>query len=1267
MKKCIQILTTASIMTILLLPYSFLFMTHIISSTSQAPPLIDNSYIAQNGVDPIPLSRIAFVESVPGSFIDDFAYMATVPTSVFYHDNNQYLSPILYSSGLMSEDWLIEDWAEYLSDDGGITQAISVGNYDSSELIHLQHEIGTTIFPRITGDTSYDIAARLAVSEWASSDIVVLALAKDSFNEPTVSEGSYSYQFVNEEVRLIQPSATVQSSSPLSIRFSTTASDGWLVGSFNWTSSDVLVHRLFDPNGVVVDYSVYARMYHKRYSPNIQSPLPMQFWVPNVVPGEWNMVVYPTPPLLADIPLDCKVWLHPGFRHNIEVPSNANWLNLSLSWDNAATDINMALVDPTGRMVAWAPTGSTLSQLGGETINFPNPMAGEWTVVVAWMDATTEQNNVDLKWKISTIDPDIQGYMESAANGAVIASLLNSPLLYVSEDSVPEVTQWALDRLGASNIIFVDPMNLHSPSLETSLSTYPIFVNLSNYPAVSAFIKSLSSENDVIITIPMGNGDEFFAPSALAGAFHGAPVFSLCGNNNEMTTRAEETWAPYLIGPEIEVYLVDKFTSRAENGWYDERIPNTFSMTKASSDFDAFLEDRGAYNESVPQSVLIVSPDVPLKVSFDRSLISHYRPGRIPAKNPSSASVMIDRAILHRFLSLTANSADSALLTQYAYTYGYPVADNLNNVHTLYQVDDLATAVESMGLNIESHIGVNEVFESLNNQVSLWLISTHGTLTVLPTDPPKRPDGLGIFSLRDQDAAYGFETTDKRDADGNYLVNPYIYPEERAHHVLTTTDDFMANVGKMGSTIVHITACLLGGSKFPLAMMERGAVGVVASPRTVYFTPAGLLEVVFTDSLVAGNSTGESLRLGLRLTSIDYTNPWPYDPRDYANQHVLYGDPEIHLYNPSTTPHIDAVDPLTSAFGTHTPGNGVPEIAAVGFSNLLPTILSGIGAEFEFFSDSNFSQFVSLLCARKNVIVEPGMSSALINDFLMASDDIQKYITYGGVMVIFGVPSNMSWLPWPLTVSSGSGNSVTFVDPLHPILTTPNTLSSSVAFQGYFSSLWENFTVLAADGSNPVFVTSTIGSGKIALSTINPGSDAINEYLQNAVAWVEQPSIILKSVLLSEVIIWEGDRVTITMELSDLIGNPITEASVSAWLNETEFTVEETSQGVFTVLLPESWTNGHVGVYSLRIHAQKASYDTLTIVLIDFLRIKSSPILIILIVGGIFVTSIVAYAFLKRRRGESIISRGGRAVSAAELQRRRKQDEEIDLREVFED
>jgi hypothetical protein len=645
------------------------------------PGLVAPFELAQNESAPVPLRRIGFVANDPNSYLDEFSYIAAVPGSVFtdVDSGTRYISPLILGDGSDAETWLIQDWVEYLDGDGGMTQAISIGDFTDSSILEIQSLIGSKVYPRFSGATSADVAAQLAVAEWESSAIAVFALADENFRAPipTSSEASYTFQDVKTELETID--SEVNSTSPVSIPFSPPSSTGWLEGSCNWTSGEIFT----------VDYSVRSRVYHERLV-----GIPLNFWVPKTLDGEWEMIIHPLSNPSGTIPLEFEVRYHPGLTHSVTVPNDAKWLNVSITWDNAGTNLNLALIDPEGRLAQWSPTESVLAGFG-ESVDLPYPMAGDWTILVSWIDAVEEQNNVDVSWDISIMPSELQDYLESAANGAVLASLLNAPLLYVDADSVPEVTTWAAERLGVNDIILVDPANVHSIPLENELGNYSgIFRNISNYQTLTGMIRNLSGQNDVVISVPTGDGSEFFAPAAFSAAFHGAPILSLCGTDNSLTTRAEETWAPYLIGPEIDVYVTNSFTARAENGWYDERIPNKYSMMTSVTDFKDFLDDRGAYNATSSQSVVIVAPADLLKISFDRSLQSHFSPGRIPAENPAMASVMIARGALHRFLYLSANSADTVLLSMYAYTDGYTYVDNFLYPHSLHQYTDSLTALK---------------------------------------------------------------------------------------------------------------------------------------------------------------------------------------------------------------------------------------------------------------------------------------------------------------------------------------------------------------------------------------------------------------------------------------------------------------------------------------------------------------------------------------------------------------------------------------------
>ena len=1165
--------------------------------------------------DQVPLRRVALVSPDSTSYIDEFAYMAAVPTSVFYHNDTQYISPLIYSEGSQSEDWLLEDWSEYLSTDGGITQAIAVGNFPESYMTSVQHDLGIKVYPRITGTSAADIAAKIAVSEWSTSSSAVLALVKEEFNTSSNIIGSTTHTFENQASELTEFPGTVDYGVPSTITFTPATWAGWIEGAFNWTGTEILTHELLDPNGEIVDYSVYNQIYFSRHPIYVDSPVPLNFWLPKTDDGLWTMNV--TRDSVGSTSMNCDVISHPGHTASTYVPYGARWLNVSLSWDNVATDMNLALVDPNGRMVMWAPAGSILSNPGIETIELPYPMEGTWEIIAAWMDATTEQNNIELSWEISFQPLQLSAYMEGASNAAVLASLLNAPLLYVSKDQVSTDTQWALTRLGVTDVWLVDPSDLQDASLEGLLNSSLTVNNLNTYASVSSTITGLSDSSDIVVTVPLSNGDELFAPAAYSAAVHGSPVFSLCGADNSLTTRAQETWAPYRIGPEINnIYVIKKFENRAENGWYDERIPNKFSMMESVDSFETFLTARGAYNSTTSQPVVVIAPDSLIPLSFDRSLQTHFTPGRIPAETATLASVLINRGLLHRFLFLTAENADTTLVSMYAYTDGAIFVDNNYDYHTLNQIENTTDALEDAGFTNEMHVGQNEVFETLSSQVGLWTFSTHGTLTLLPRDPPSRPGGPGHFSLRNADASWGFEESEsvrESSQDSDKLVNPVIYSAENANHVTRSSDELDAAVDNIGSPIVLLTACLLGGTGMPLMLMEHGAVGVTAAPRTVYFQPAGMLSVLLAKSLCDGDTLGYALANSLQSISADYSDPLTdREPRDYANQQILFGDPSVRLYEPSAYPHVPSEDPLTNSYDSHIPGRGASSIAALGDSSYLPDTLDSLGLAYDYYETSNYTSFSQLLSIRKTVLVEPNTMSVLGASLLTSTNELNRFVRNGGVLVVFGVTENLDWLPWDVTYSStGSGSSITVTDDQHPLLNSPNTLGVTVDYQGHFSSVWANLSVLATDGANPIIVAGAVGSGKIALTTTSPSGILKNETLENAVLWNEAPSILLSDYSLNQEIIWAGDTVQIDLTFEDLIGNDMTDADVTVWLNASEINAVGLGSGVFRITLTGEWTGANLGSFDLRIAASKSGYDTLSLILEQFVLIRPFPYLTI--------------------------------------------------------
>ncbi|MFW9800885.1 MAG: hypothetical protein ACFFD9_10640, partial [Candidatus Thorarchaeota archaeon] len=345
------------------------------------PEVVNKAVFSQGGLPEefSPIRRATFVHNDPTSYMDEFAYIAAVPTSVFLHGGSQYISPLISTGGSDAEQWFVEDWAEYLEPDGGATQVVGVGSLPSSIADRIEESFETPMYPRISGSNSTDIAAQLALMDWESSDTAVFALAKDSFTQPSTTSDQVAYTFENSALSPYSTNRAVSFGTITNITFTPPSTAVWLEGAFDWTTQDLHTHELKDPNGNVVDYSVLSQVFFERNPTFVESLVPLRFWYPKTVDGSWTMAVERL--FAGSTDMTCEVKYHPGFTRTVTVPSNANWLNVSISWDKIATDLNLALVDPTGRLVQWAPAGSILAGLSTESIAVPYPMPGAWTVL----------------------------------------------------------------------------------------------------------------------------------------------------------------------------------------------------------------------------------------------------------------------------------------------------------------------------------------------------------------------------------------------------------------------------------------------------------------------------------------------------------------------------------------------------------------------------------------------------------------------------------------------------------------------------------------------------------------------------------------------------------------------------------------------------------------------------------------------------------------------------------------------------------------------
>ena len=665
--------------------------------------------------------------------------------------------------------------------------------------------------------------------------------------------------------------------------------------------------------------------------------------------------------------------------HAITVPQNAKELDAWLSSNSTgqqASNLCMWLIDPEGNVffpnyfeftdTEYPPAPIYTSNIG--RMNAPYPTPGNWTLIVEaipsrWtpLNMTTEYT---VQYTIQLYDQERDDYIEAAANSAVIASLKNVPLLYTANNFLPEETAETLQTLNVEEVIFVDTAGIISETVKTEVGEMGITVieDLANLEEIISYIRGLSGETDLILTVPT---ESFFAPAALAGAFHGAPVLTFKGETKEIPTLADSTWASQYYH---EFY-----------GWGLEwllKAPPIHWMHKLSEIWSAWIGRLGADADGM-ESVLTVAPLVDVKPVFERAIAGIAKAGRIPGENAEEDVAFVNRAMLYPVIIYANLGYNVAMPTCVTYDYGLPdiPSDGWNT--TLYPSfmnrtnlmvnqtyvspvngwENTTEAMRNRNFTVEAHIGKYEVFDKLNSGVAFWYHSNHGGLGFVWD---YLPFGQGVVGLwyedpPDPQPKRGYEynlTTFAENASvpDQYNLYGYPYPDGAVFQTrgepssLAFGGEFDRWLGNIHSVHVVFMDCYVGGSMLPLTMMRHGAASAIGDMRTGLLIDTDWFCVKYTQEVMAGKTLGEAFVTAVTKTSYVYPNnyfqmtlfspvwvynytiepdreePWIAYPyiEDCSNAYVLYGDPEMIMVN-ATAPMPEASNPNEISVMGHDP------------------------------------------------------------------------------------------------------------------------------------------------------------------------------------------------------------------------------------------------------------------------------------------------------------------------------------------------------------
>lgn len=480
-----------------------------------------------------PVAQTFTVNYDEDSIKDDFAYLAAVPAANYLENGERFLSPIVYQGCDYNKLWFtdvdqttqyfLDDWNTYLDRHGMVAEDYQVP------------------------DDPIQAAASIAADRWSSSDAVVVVPDGSAFED--------SDEILVEDAGVMQTSTSVTSISSDDPNFEsgigyTVFANGDDICAIQLTAYDI-PRRIGSGPGITLLGNIFPN-----YINHASDWWPVAYdtagdandlYMPIIQKGVWTIGTE----LGGGDFSTMDVTKIAGKRYPIDVTDSDSTLEVEVTTPEES-NLMIFLADPDGNIRAPRKPHNNGGEIepihhwnGGHwEHNFDEfrdwkvephttfstevhyPVEGTWTaILVPYINGNQyreDSYNGDYEFT-ATLRKHNEKRVNaglSAANGAVIASMNHAPMLYVTETDVPSATSDAIASLGATNIIYVNIGDVSSadPGADTKYTTLQ--------SVIDAIKAEDDSENFITIT-SFATGDGYFAPSAMAAAYHGSPVLHM--------------------------------------------------------------------------------------------------------------------------------------------------------------------------------------------------------------------------------------------------------------------------------------------------------------------------------------------------------------------------------------------------------------------------------------------------------------------------------------------------------------------------------------------------------------------------------------------------------------------------------------------------------------------------------------------------------------------------------------------------------------------
>ena len=612
----------------------------------------------------VPISKATFVKFDENSMVDDFAYMAAIPASVFYDEGSGriYSNPLLfyddYHKGKQEElslnarqglNYFMEDWIKY------------AGKLKEIEYINVNEKPWKADnYTVINSNDIYTISSRIALHDWSYSNNAVVAVVGDvKYGSYNRTEGEISGKISPKEIKEITLTGVKQDSiAPQYSDFYVAPEYKYIKADLYWPSVSWLPSLMFiatlgllqggltipsaDPDLQLYCYDDENQLMEVASSENWNILVGPYEEVDTYVynPGRWKAAIVDIPTkgiggerhgtigqrlmdmVTGKVTYYIDLNLYPG--EEIELPERPPFMarnaDFQLSWKGDGK-LGLIIVDENNVAVAEAVEGNVSKQ----KLHMDQLGEGKYKAIIVQLNESNSPISYTLKYSWECRLPEEQAnYIMNAAEGAVLASLYNAPLLYVKPDKVPSEVADALRKLGVKSVYFMD-IGGNATVKDELESIVEIKKEYNCLLDAYGDIRNITGENDVVFTTidpwsywlveklkPEGEKDNalYIGPAAYLAAHHGCPVIAV-DMHEELSTSVvwhNEWWKRHAIRDEE---------------------PNVAAMYLTGREVYNFLKKAGLEKPGEMESLITVAGQFDIGTPWDRVFVGVAYPGRI--------------------------------------------------------------------------------------------------------------------------------------------------------------------------------------------------------------------------------------------------------------------------------------------------------------------------------------------------------------------------------------------------------------------------------------------------------------------------------------------------------------------------------------------------------------------------------------------------------------------------------------------------------------